>query len=105
MRPLSRGEIAPCMSESERLQLCAALANTLSRIVVEADTPELRDEALLELLERATPAVSLDLEQLLTQLDEAAQLTRQYARLLKLGNDAAAGWQRLMETPALAGAA
>ncbi len=105
MRPLSRGDLPPCNDDGERLQICAAFANTVSRIVVDAESKEALGDALAELLERAVLVVRLDVEELTAHLDEAAQLTRQYARLLKLGAEPTAACQRLVETPPLAGAA
>lgn len=105
MRPLSRGDLAPATDDNERLQNCAAFANAISRIVATADSSEDCGLALQDLLERATPMVSIDMAQLHGHLDEAAQLTRQYARLLKLGAQVSAGCVRLQEAPPLAGAA
>ena len=105
MRPLSRGDLPPCNDDGERLQICAAFANTVSRIVVDAESKEALSDALAELLARAVLAVRLDIEELTAYLYEAAELTRQYARLLKLGAEPTAACQRLVETPRLAGAA
>jgi serine/threonine protein kinase len=105
MRPLSRGKLAPATSDSERLQLCAAFANAISRLLATQETPDDFIAALTDLLERAAQVVSISVEQLHIHLDEAAQLTRQYARLLKLGADASAGCARLLNSAPVAGAA
>jgi len=105
MRPLSRGDLIASHDDGERLQLCAAFANAISRVVADKEDAQMCSEALMDLLERAAPVVRLELDELLANLDEAAQLTSQYARLLKLGAEPSAGCQRLIERPALAGAA
>jgi HD-like signal output (HDOD) protein len=105
MRPLSRGKLAPVTSDSERLQLCAAFANAISRLLATQETLDDFIVALTDLLERAAQVVNISVEQLHTHLDEAAQLTRQYARLLKLGADASAGCARLLDSVPIAGAA
>ena len=105
MRPLSRGALEAPTNPGEQLQICAAIANTVSRIVAEKADAETQAEALTDLLERSSTAVKIDWEQLQATLNEAAQLTHQYGRLLKLSADQSPACQRLMESPALAGAA
>ena len=105
MRPLPRGALAAARDAGEQLQICAALANTVSRIVAEMASAETQTAALDELLERVGDAVKLDVDELRAALTEAAQLTSQYARLLKLGPEQSAACLRLVESPLLAGAA
>ena len=105
MRPLSRGVISAPSDAHGQLQLCAALANSLSRIVVEHEEDLQRDAALNALLERAAEAVTLSLEQVYQALSEAAQLTQQYSRLLKINLEQNPDCLRLVDSPRLAGAA
>lgn len=105
MRPLPRGAVPAPQSAAERIQACAAAAGALSRLVAEAEDSVARDAALTELAERLGSAVEVEAAQLEALLPEAAQLTRQYARLLKLAPDIHPACARLTEVTALAGAA
>ena len=105
MRPLSRGALTAPTSDHEKLQFCAALANTVSRIVAD-DTDVLeRESALSTLIERASEAVDTSSFQLSEALAEVAQLTLQYSRLLKITREPGSVCQRLTQSAAPTGAA
>jgi serine/threonine protein kinase len=105
MRPLSRGPVEAATGTGERLQICAAFAATVSRLIADKSDAESLTAALLELLERSADAVKTSWNDLQVNLDEAAQLTRQYLRLLKIDPEQSPACQRLTASTPLAGAA
>lgn len=105
MRPLPRGIIEKPESDAERLRICAAYANTVSRTVMDYDDIETRDIALEHLNERAVEAFAPPPEDFNGALMEAAELTQQYARLIKVDPDESERAERLVAFTHLAGAA
>lgn len=105
MRPLSRGAITKPPSNHEKLQFCAGLANTISRVVADNTDILERESALAVVLEHVSESVNISPLQLNEALSEVAQLTLQYSRLLKIAPKPDSVCQRLTECVALAGAA
>ena len=105
MRPLKRGVIEKPASDNERLQTCAAYASAVSRTVIDYEDIETRDMALEHLNERVAEAFSPSPEDFNSALTEAAHLTQQYARLIKINPDESERAGRLIALTPLAGAA
>ena len=105
MHPLPDGHITEPGAEPARLQLCAAFGNALTRVLATLFDPLERETAVALLLVRASTALPLTRCAVATALMQAAPLTHQYARLLKLACDKSAVMRQLVELPAVAGAA
>lgn len=105
MRPLPRGAVPAPESDDERLRRCAAYANAVSRTVMDHRDAETRTIALEHLGERVAEAFTPSAEAVATALDEAARLTAQYARLVKIDPAQSEHAARLLEVSELAGAA
>lgn len=105
MRPLPRGTVEAPESDAERLRRCAAYANAVSRIVMDHKDAETRAIALGHLNERVAEVFAPSAEAFATALDDAARLTAQYARLIKLDPEKSEQAARLLEVSELAGAA
>ena len=105
MHPLPDGHITEPGAEPARLQLCAAFGNALTRNLATLFDPLERETAIALLLVRGSTALPLTRCAVAAALMQAAPLTHQYARLLKLACDKSAVMRQLVELPAMAGAA
>lgn len=105
MRPLPRGTVVKPQTDAERLKRCAAYANAVSQIVLDHRDAETRAIALEHLNERVAEAFAPSPEAFTEALEETAQLTTQYARLIKIDAEKSEAAQRLLGLDQLAGAA
>ncbi|MGR8919155.1 MAG: protein kinase domain-containing protein [Gammaproteobacteria bacterium] len=106
MRPLPRAalEKAP-EDEATRLQVLAAFANAVSCAIDEHEERTHCHAELAIIAQRVAVATSLGPEQFDAALGEAATLTAQYARLMKIDPEAIPGVGRMVEFTALSGEA
>jgi hypothetical protein len=83
MRPLARGDISAPDSPLECLQRYAAFANAVAR-VHETVAPEQTTEELNKLMQRMGSVFTLSENAFDEAICQAIELTRKYARLMKL---------------------
>lgn len=83
MRPLARGRISAPDTSIEWLQRHAAFSNAVAR-VHESVAPERVAEELSKLVQRVSTVFALSESALNDALSEATEVTRKYARLMKL---------------------
>ena len=83
MLPLPRGELAPSADDDAHTAFVAAFANALCDAAL---APELdaANDRIIKLVTRSQPVWELNPEYLETAFDEANQLSKNYARLLKV---------------------
>ena len=105
MRPLPRGVVEKPHTDNERLQIYTAYSNEVSQIVMQYEDPETCDMALDHLNERVADAFTSSSEDFNDALMEAAELTQQYALLIKINPDESECAKRLLAMTPLAGAA
>ncbi|MFZ0254290.1 MAG: HDOD domain-containing protein [Gammaproteobacteria bacterium] len=83
MRPLARGPVSTPDTPTEWLQRYAAFANAVAR-VHESIAPEQMAEELSKLAQRMNTLFTLSENALNNAISEAIEVTRKYARLMKL---------------------
>ncbi len=106
MKPLPRGPVGEAEAdETQRLRLLCGFTNAVSRAVAEHESAAHRDIALAELASKVAGVAELSPDTFDCAIDEAARLTAQYARLVKVQAENSAATARLLGFTALAGAA
>jgi serine/threonine protein kinase len=83
MRPLARGHVAPPETPIEWLQRHAAFSNAVAR-VHDCVAPEGVAEELSKLVQRISTVFTLSESDLNDAISEATEVTRKYAKLMKL---------------------
>ncbi|MEQ8233284.1 MAG: protein kinase [Gammaproteobacteria bacterium] len=105
MRPLPRGEVAPSDDDAARMAVCAAYANAVSRAIADHADAGQRDEVFAELARKTGSVLALDPADFSAALQDAAEVTANYARMIGISATSSAVVARLTARNALAGAA
>lgn len=106
MRPLPRNALtAPPDSPTECLQVLAAFSNAVTAAIDENESGETCREKISALIEHVACAHTLGIDDFDLALNEAAQLSAQYARLMNIDPNQLSGIKRLVEFTAVTDAA